>query len=448
MRGGALWYVAALVAGSAWPAASSASAQDTLTLREAIAAALAQHPSAAAAAAELARAEAVVDEVGASLLPAVTVDGMLTRFQEPMVVAPLHGFDARNPPVFDRTLAQASIGVGWWAVDGGSRRARRTAAEAGVVAAAASQSAAEQSLVAEVVRWYAAVVTTRELAQAHAARVAALEAERVRAAQLLEQGRAPRLAVLRAEAALSGASAEASTAAENAAAAERELARLTALAPETVRRASLVEVRLPAPPTVRDAYLSHAVDGSPELRALDARVQAAHAHVSEARAQWWPQLQLGGRYVRYGSGSGDEGGEWQTGVQLSYPLFAGGSRPAALARAQAETRRASAERALGELRLAAAADAALSAYTAASARADAWSAAVSQSEEVARIERLLLDTGAGVQTDYLAAEAELLRARAAWTEARFAALRARLELARLAGTLTQAWIDANVESDR
>ncbi|MDO8667184.1 MAG: TolC family protein, partial [Gemmatimonadales bacterium] len=70
--------------------------------------------------------------------------------------------------------------------------------------------------------------------------------------------------------------------------------------------------------------------------------------------------------------------------------------------------------------------------------------AVEQSEEVARIERLSLEVGSGTQTDYLDAEANLLRARASLIEARHAEISARIELARIAGELSPDWITTKV----
>jgi outer membrane protein TolC len=81
-------------------------------------------------------------------------------------------------------------------------------------------------------------------------------------------------------------------------------------------------------------------------------------------------------------------------------------------------------------------DAALTAYRSASSRALALEAAVAQSAEVARIEALALEAGAGVQTDYLRAEADLLSARAALAEARHGAAAARVRLARATGRLS------------
>ena len=57
-----------------------------------------------------------------------------------------------------------------------------------------------------------------------------------------------------------------------------------------------------------------------------------------------------------------------------------------------------------------------------------------------RIEKLRLSAGAGVETDYLRAEADLLAARANAAEARNRAAAARAELARIAGELTPEWV--------
>jgi outer membrane protein len=426
--------------------AGSAGAQTSLTVQEAVGAALQRHPLVAQAEAAVERAAAGVREAGASLLPAAHLEGSLMRFQEPMVVAPLHGFDPQRPPVFDRTLAQGSATVGWVAFDGGGRRARVERASAGLEGAVAQQSVATQSLIAEVVRRYAAVLTSRELAAAQRSRVAALEQERGRAARLLEQGRAARVVLLRAEAALSGARAEAAGGDAAVESAERELARWMGVPAEVVAAAVMVPVRVGAPVPEREAAVARAIGANPELARLSAEVLARGAAVAEARAQWWPTLNLGGRYVQYGSGAGSAGGEWQTGMQVSYPLFTGAARPAAGDRARAEQRAASAELAAARLRVADAVDRALVALVAAESRAMAWEAAVEQTAEVARIERLALDTGGGVQTDYLAAESELLRARAALTESRYAVVLARVELARATGELTLDWVETSMES--
>ena len=79
---------------------------------------------------------------------------------------------------------------------------------------------------------------------------------------------------------------------------------------------------------------------------------------------------------------------------------------------------------------------------------ESLSRAVQLQSEVARIERLSLDAGAGTQTDYLRAEADLARARSILVEAQHAEIAAWVQLARVVGELTPEWLDRNVESAR
>ena len=82
----------------------------------------------------------------------------------------------------------------------------------------------------------------------------------------------------------------------------------------------------------------------------------------------------------------------------------------------------------------------------AAARAASLRVAVDRFAEVVRIERLRLDTGSGTQTEYLRAEADLLTARAALTEAQHAVVALWVELARITGDLTLAWLSRLVGS--
>ena len=70
--------------------------------------------------------------------------------------------------------------------------------------------------------------------------------------------------------------------------------------------------------------------------------------------------------------------------------------------------------------------------------------AVDRSEEVARIERLRLDSGTGVQADYLQAEATLLSLRATLSEVEHGAVLARVQLAKAVGELDEGWLEENL----
>jgi outer membrane protein TolC len=173
--------------------------------------------------------------------------------------------------------------------------------------------------------------------------------------------------------------------------------------------------------------------------------RAAEARVAEQRAGRLPRLDLSAALLDFGTASGRHVNEWQAGVAISWPLFTGGGRSAAVRRAELDLAAAREDRAAAERGLAALADAAHAAIEEADARALALAASVAQWTEVARIEQLALDTGAGVQSDLLAAEAALFRARAGFAQARYDRLYARVRLARSQGLLDRDWLRRSLE---
>lgn len=433
------------LAGQVADAMGVAQASDTITLARAVELALARHPSVIAALAREDAADAAVGVARAAWLPSLRTEASATRFQEPMIVAPLHGFEPGMVPAFDRTLIQGNVAAAWTLYEGGARSARIRQASALADAASAQRASAERLLMAETARAYLRVLLARDVLAAHAAQRTALTEELNRAQQLLDEGRAPRIAVLRVEAALARARADAAAAAIEHDAARADLARLTGVDAAPV---SVAEAAAPADADTAaawDALRALAHEASPELEAARARAAAAEAARAEARASFLPRVDLAARYNEYGSGAGDFDWEWQGGVLVSYPLFTGGARTRQSERATAEARAADAEAATVALRVTESVDRAFTAWRSAQARADALASALVQQQEVVRIERLALTEGAGTQTDYLVAEAELLRTRAAWTEAVHAAVGARIDLARITGELSPAWLAENLE---
>ncbi|MDX1675478.1 MAG: TolC family protein [Longimicrobiales bacterium] len=413
-----------------------------LSLGDVLESALRTHPTVAGAEAHRRASAAWVAEARSAWLPTVAASALARRHQEPMVVAPLHGFSLQSPPAFDETLYQGHASVDYALFDG-ARAARVRAASAVESSLEAGVAVAREAVLAEVTSAYLGAMTARDVLRAQRLRVTALEEEGERAALLFREGRAPRLAVLRAEAALSRARAEREAAVEELALALRRLARVSGLEDARVRDATLVALAPddgPPPPRAALVDRARAVDNPALARAAD-RVAATESRVSAAKSSFLPRVSLTGRYSAFGAPSVDFTGEWQAGVQLSYPLFTGGARVAAVERARADAEAARAERQLVERRLVDAVDAGLSAYRTARARTEALEAAVTQGEEVARIEALALASGAGVQTDYLRAEAELAEVRSALAQARHAAVEARVGLARATGTLTMEWLE-------
>ena len=230
---------AAVVAG----AAAAQEPTPPVTLEVAVRAALVNHPALEAARARLDAAEAGVGEARSGWLPTVGTQAHATRYQEPMVVAPLHGFDPMDPPGFERTLVQGHAVAEWLAFDGGARSARVESARSAAEGAEAGLVAAGEAVIAEAVSSYVSAGTAAALQAAHEEALGALETERSRASLLLEQGKTPRVALLRSEAALSRARAELAAATEAHRLALRRLARTTGLAPERLE-AGLDPVRI------------------------------------------------------------------------------------------------------------------------------------------------------------------------------------------------------------
>jgi outer membrane protein len=413
-----------------------------------VAAALATHPALGGARARLSAAESEAGEARSSRLPSVVATGHATRYEEPMVVAPLHGFDPTSPPAFDDLLYQAHASATYTLFDGGARGSRIRMAESRAEAAEAAVATARDRVIQEAVGAYLAALSARDVRAAHALQVEALEAERGRARLMHEEGAVPRVALLRAEAALSEARAGLEAADQELRLALSRLVRLTELPRSRVRADGLAPAGSGGPdPAPRDELVARALESNPALMEGRARVAAAELAVGAARSAFLPTLELAGRYSAFASASTDPALEWQAGVQVRYPIFTGGARSRRVEGARALVEGSRAELRVAERAVSDAVDAALLAYRSTRSRVAALEAAVSQSAEVARIEALALDAGAGTQTDYLRAEAALLRARAGLAEARRGVLEARVLLARATGELDERWLAGLTEED-
>jgi len=421
---------------------ASPQAADTLTLGEAVRLSLAADPALASAEARRAATTADVRVAEARRFPSLSSSAQAIRFEEPMVVAPIHAFDLANAPEFDRLLVQGRAEMSYTLWDGGGRGARIAQARAAEASGTGTTEATRQEVLARAVDAYLAVLTARDVVLADAAHREELEAERDRVARFLAEGAAPELELLRAEAELSAAAATESVGLARLDLAESTLARLLDLPISSVRGHALTDVS----PT--DSVASEAVDeleSHPAMVAARGRAEAARAGLRAARATWFPSIHTSAAFVEYGGGSADHLGEWQAGLRVEYPLFTGGARAGAVDRAGAEASAAGAELERVRRDLLLAADAARSAETEARARVVALSTAVARFEELARVEELALEEGVGVQRDFLRAQSGLLEARTGLAEARRAVIRARVRLALAWGRLSPEWINRSLE---
>ena len=419
-----------------------------LTLNDAVIRALECHPKALAADAGLAAARAAVGEVSALRLPQLGFEASATRYQEPMIVAPLHALDLTKAPDFDRTLLRGTASVAYTLFDGGVRNARVRGARAETTAAEHMRESARESLIAVVTQTYLQAITARDILAAHDTRLAALESERDRTEQLFDEGTTARVSVLRAKAAIAQALAERVAAAAALEVAEHGLARLVGTCSREAAADNLVPVRLREDSRAgdREGLLDQAAISNPDLlRALEQH-EVALSSRRAAAAAWLPSIDLFGGYLGFGSGGGDLVTEWQGGARVSYPIFSGGARSKTVERAGALVEIALQEIRQLELSVQDGVDKAITAVRQSRVRVAAVEEAVNHVAEVARIELLSLNAGAGTQTEYLRSEAELLHARALLIEARNAEIAARVELARITGQLSPAWLENELEN--
>lgn len=423
-------------------AAAAAQPAERWTLASAAERALSRHPAVALAESQrdLARAELAAAE--AERRPHLALAGSAFRYQEPMLVTPIHGFTPGSVPEFDTTLLQGALQLRWELWDGGLRAAQVAERRARVAAAEEGLAAEGQQLVARTVALYLRVVGLAETLAAHRERVVALQAERARVAALLAVGRAAEVDARRVEAAEAAAEAERVSVAVALDSAERDLARLLEVAPEAVRAAALSPLGgLPAQAPERAALLAAALAGSPAVARAAEEERAAAAALAAAQAARRPSLRLESGYLGFADDDGTATAEWNAGVRVGLPLL-DGRIAAQVARAEAAAAAARERRRLAEQQVAAELDRALALHAEAVARAAALAAAAERWAEVVRVERLRLEVGVGVQRDYLAAAADLLAAQAAGVEARHAAASARAEAARVAGELDPRWLAA------
>jgi len=416
-------------------------AQDTsrLTLADAVRRALASQPSVAAARESRASAAAGVGVARAPLFPRLSASLAVNEYKIGNIVYPLSGISLANLPLFNTTLSQGAVQLGYTVFDFGGRTSQLRLAQAQERRSEAVVDAVSAAMISRTVNSYLRVLTTRGVLDAQERQLAALQSEASRIAQLEAQGKAAHVEVLRLAAQVSRARADEVATRAQLDVAQRDLGELVSLPADSVR--ALRPVRL-ADTTLADrAVLVATAEGhSPDVAQAEREAEAARAAVGVAQASLVPQLTATATYVENGHSFTGYRPWWNAGLQLSYPIFTGGSRASTIRANEASARAAAAQLEAARQAAEQSVDAAVATLTSASATVEALATAVAQSEEVERIRLLSLQVGSGTETDYLDAEATLLSNRASLVQAQNAEIAARVELARVTGELSPEWM--------
>jgi len=419
---------------------------DRLTLLDAVDLAIEQYPAVGRARAAMDEARAAFGEAQSEWFPTLSFGATATQNSDPMPVYPIHGFSLNRIPPFDERTGMYGISLGYTVFDGGGRLARSRMARSQHESTCAAYEEIRQNITAQVLQVYLDVLGAREVLSAHEVRVEALESELSRIRQHYEQDRAAKVEVLRVEAALAGAEADRVRAYTSLEVSQRELALLIGTEFDESSTSKLVHVVLKDTAIGdRESIVNRALVASPTVRQAQLRAATANAGLAAARSARFPRFELGGSYHGLGDFDGNRVTEWQAEASLSLPLFTGGLVTKRIAGHKAALRGAEEEVKMAEYGVRQQVDRALAVLDESRARLVSLERAVETQAELVRIEKLLLETGAGTQMDYLDAEADLVTMRANLVDARHRQIKIRAELARISGDLDREWISRILE---
>lgn len=427
--------------------ATAASAQQPLTLRDAVAIALQQNPALQAASEETVAAEAHLAQARAAGYPRMDFSQVFTRGNNPVYVfgtlLTQRQFTAANfalpglnaPAPLDNF--QTRFDGQWLFFDSFQSRHRTRAAQQMKTAADFQTEQERQNLIFRIVQAYYGVVVARENLAAAAEALHTAQASEKRVRDLVDAGLVVPSDLLSAQV-FRAQMEERYIRTEN----QLQLARMT-LANEM--GISLDTWPEPSEPLTEPAPMEFAMElweraalsERPALRAAELRRQAAGSNTRVVQADFGPKLGLQASFERDAETlGGPSGTNWVAGVRLDLNLFSGGADRARLAEARARERQT--ERQLEAFRSSVQLEVrrAYLEAKAAEKRAATARGAAEQARESLRIIQNRYEAGLTDITDLLRAQTAQLEARTAWLAALYDWHVARAALERAAGRLT------------
>ena len=404
-------------------------AQGTLTLDQAVAGALAQNRSLAAARSSIQQAGAQVTDARAGLFPRITVSESWQRGDEPVFVfssllssrrfaAANFAIDALNHPDpvgFFRT----SIGVEQMLYDGGRTRSGVDTASIGREIASLRTEEAAMEVAFSVVDTFGRALSAQAARRASDAGVESAREDLLRAERRRDAGMATEADVLSLRVHLADLQQRAIQASGDTAVARAELNHL--MGAPIDRDYEVVEpVLLPIgeaspddlPVRATDALASH-----PTMKRSDAETRLADAVRSQARAGFIPQVAVQSAFDLSGTTIGDRASSWIVGGELRWTLSTGGAEQARLRAAAEAASRARIEREDARARIEVEVVSAVRRLEAARAREAIGAAAVEEARESQRIIRDRFEAGLAGTDQLLRASTSVLEADARRTAA-------------------------------
>ncbi len=427
---------------TAWPAAGAA--QTPLSLPDAVAAAISRNPALQAARAQADRAEAEVTVARSAWWPRLTATESWQRSDQPVLAfgallsarrfaAADFNVSRLNGPA-PTNLFTSRLSVGQLVFDGG----RTTGVVAGATAvrdvARAEADAAVAQTVLAVTRVYGQILSGQSHARATDAAVAAAVEDLARAERRRDAGAATDADVLAVSVHLAEMRQRRLQVNADLATARAQVNRLMG-APIDAAFDAVDDLPAPVTAGALAPLFEEAESARPEMKRADAQLRAADAGTRQAGAVWWPQVFAQAGIEWNGLRVGERAGSWVIGGEARWTLSlsvadAARQRAASAARAAAAAAREDVRAAVQVEVLSAARQ-----LEAAIARTGVGAAAVTQSEERARVVRNRYEAGLASMTDVLAAASATLDAESRRVAATVDALVADAELQRALGRI-------------
>lgn len=415
-----------------------------LTASDAVRIALARNPDLRMADARIAQARASLAQSNAAFLPRVSADVTYLYGDAPSAYL-FKRIDARSlPPNVNFndpgnfSNLESGLGLVWNLWNGGRDVLGRWSADTVLQASGAARDAAGNALVQSVLAAYLDARATHELRVADDASVATVEAQVTESRVKVEGGAALRSDLLSLEVRLAEAREQrfrSETAERLALAALRELLALPAGAPLAVADGPFDAGPLPANAS---AALAEAYRSRPEAAIARSAVERAGIELASAKRAYIPRLDVLGRFysdVPVDLGFNVKDPNYTVAVALTFDLFDGGTRKAAIEKARAALDELTEADRKALLAIAHDVESAYLRLEEARARYRVADQAVGAAEESLQLVAVQYRGGAATVTRYLEAESARARSRTAKIQAQLDIERAQVEAERAIGGL-------------
>lgn len=428
-------------------APGSATAQEPLSLEQAVQLALERNPRLRAAGDEADAARARVDQARSPYLPRVDFSQGFTRGNNPVYVfgtlltqrqftaanfalpglnapAPLNNFQTR----FDGQ---------WMLYDFGRTRSRVRGARHLSTAQDYRTEQERQDLILRVVRAYQSVLVAREHLAAARKAVESAVANEARVRSLEQAGLVVASDLLSAQVHTAAMREREIRAANQIDIARATLGHETGLGPDSLREPAGPLAEPQAPALSLEEYEKFALAERPALRAAELEQQAAKSNTAASRSEFTPRLSMFASFERDAETlGGSSGTNWVAGARFDVNLYAGGADKARLAEARAQQR--AVENQVEWFRSGVRLEVRQSYLEtrAAQQRVQVMQHTSEQAAESLRILQNRYDAGLAGITDLLRAQVAALDARTAYLAALHDGQVARAQLERAAGRLT------------